>query len=49
MPDREEDEKNRELIEALRNMVDVMAKRLTPDVEPALVYVVKPSSTEDLE
>lgn len=41
MTEPEQERKNREVIEALRRIMDVLSKRLTPEVEPAVVYIVK--------
>ena len=41
MADSEQERKNRELIEALRKVMEVLSKRLTPDIEPAIIYIVK--------
>ena len=41
MPEPEQEQKNRELMEALRKMLDAAAQRLTPEVEPAVVYVLQ--------
>ena len=43
MTEPEQEQKNRELIEALTNPLEVLSKRLTPEVEPALLYIVKDS------
>lgn len=43
MTDPEQDRKNRELIEALRRIMEVLSKRLTPEIEPAVIYIVKDS------
>ncbi len=40
MTDSEQEQKNRELIDALRKSVEPALKRLTPEVEPAVVYVL---------
>jgi len=47
MPDLEQDRKNRELIEALRKTLNAVADRLTPDVEPPVIYVVKPPTKKN--
>lgn len=36
----DQEQKNRELMEALRKSVEPALNRLTPDVEPAVVYVL---------
>jgi hypothetical protein len=41
MADPEQDHKNRELIEALRKTLETALTRLTPEIEPAIVYVIK--------
>ena len=37
----EQEQKNRELVEALRKTIEKLSMRLTPEVEPALVYQLK--------
>ncbi len=49
MTDPEQDRKNRELMEALRKTLEVMSERLTPEVEPAVVYAVKSIVREEAE
>ncbi len=49
MADSEQERKNRELMEALRKTLEVAAKRLTPEIEPAVIYVVKDVSKKDPE
>ncbi len=45
MAESEQDRKNREIVEAVRQTLQDLTERLTPEVEPALVYVL----TEDHE
>jgi len=41
MPDPEQEAKNRELIEALRKTLEMVSRRLTPEIEPALIYTLR--------
>ena len=41
MSELEQERKNRELMEALLQVLAAQAKRLTPEVEPALTYGFK--------
>jgi hypothetical protein len=41
MADSEQDQKNRELMEALRKALELPFQRLRPEIEPAVVYVIK--------
>ena len=46
MTDSEQDQKNRELMEALRKIFEPLARRLTPEIEPAVVYVIDDDSRD---
>ena len=46
-PEQEQSEKNREIVEALRETFDLLTKRLTPDLEPATIYATSLQNTDD--
>ena len=41
MTDQEQEQENKRLIDLLQGQMDKLSKRLTPEIEPAVVYIVK--------
>lgn len=48
-PDKERNAKNQEIVAALRELFAPLTHRLTPDVEPAMVYQPITTEPEDEE